>query len=99
MNTIDLKKKILEEGYSEKLANFVVSKVRPWNIDEVLQNIRKKSAEKEIIQCCFKEMTEGIFNSEGEFEEYIKEIDLEATQKYLSHCNPDGSFRYEDFLN
>jgi len=84
-------------GYSDKLAAFVCAKCPPWEIDTVVKLAAEKKSEKELIKSCFLQWTEGVFDDSEHLDDYQKSNQDEAELKYLSHCNPDGSFRFEDF--
>ena len=99
MNRSEIKNIFIKNGFSESLADFVCIKCPFWQIDDVLQMAKDKKPEKTIIKSCFMQWDEGVFYSESDFEKYTSDNKKNAEQEYRSHCNPDGSFRYEDFLN
>lgn len=96
MNIADIQKKFV--GYEKKLFDFVCLQCPGWAIDEVIEMAENKKTEAEIIEKCFYQMGEGVFDDESDADEYQEKNITEARKKYLKHCNPDGSFRYDDFL-
>lgn len=99
MNKSEIKSIFSNNGFREILADFVCVKCPPWQIDDVLRMAKDKKPENEIVKSCFMQWEEGVFGDESYPGKYTVENNKEAEQEYLSHCNSDGSFRYEDFLN
>ena len=97
MTISEIKKIFSSNGYSDKLAAFVCAKCPPWEIDTVVEMATEKKSEKELIKRCFLQWSEGVFDDLETSADYQRDNQSEAEHKYLSHCNPDGSFRFEDF--
>lgn len=98
MNKSEIKNIFAKNGFSEKLADFVCAKCSFWQIDDVLRMASERKSEEEIIKSCFLQWDEGVFGDESDLDKYTAENIKEAEQEYLSHCNPDGSFRFSDFV-
>ena len=92
-------------GYNNNLCKYLAEAFYLGSPVALLNAIKEKVSEKEILILSFEEPfidevmipIPGMVLSRQE-DESVDFSDA-ATQKYLSHCNPDGSFRYEDFLN
>lgn len=83
-----------KNGYSAELVSFLKKSFQEWNKTDAEKAIMQKKSEKSIIQIILRPWCEGVFDDpEKEMQSCINE----GIEEYNAHCNPDGSFRYEDY--
>ena len=101
----NLAKTAEENGYKKNLCQYLLNGNYVGSTDVLFDAIKRQETEKEILTLSFAvpvidyvEIFLPSRNKEsGDYGENASRA--EAEQKYLSHCNLDGSFRYEDFIN
>lgn len=97
MPSQELQKIAKKQKYSEELIKYLGKISCGWNFDEIKDSLITGKTEREILEISFRPWNEGPL-SEDKMEMYKKECIEEGKHEYLSHCNPDGTFRFEDFI-
>ncbi|WP_288614814.1 hypothetical protein [Victivallis vadensis] len=95
MTLTDLAKK---HGYSRELQRFLGDSAwHPWNEADIVDAIRRRQPERDVLAISLRPVKEGTFETEAEARAYFAECDQAGEEEYRRHCGPDGKFRFADF--
>ena len=93
-------------GYTQQLGEFLSNIGLNWQEKLVIKAIEQKRPERDIIEMALTPPTLDAVavylpdtDVQSQFQALQEGAFAEGRQEYLKHCNPDGSFRYSDYLD
>ena len=83
-----------EKGYSPEFVAFAQKCENPWNEGSAIDAVQAGKTEREVIEIILCPLTEGVFFSQKEREEYINECIQAGKDEYIARCDKNGNFMY-----